>query len=410
MNGQDEARRISRIEVRSVLDSLAHPIPEVVVTLDDGVSAHGSAPSGETRSRFEGSPTSGDALRDGVGGLGADDAVFQVSGQRAVDASLMQHRDLLGTNGTLGISVAYLEASARSRGVPPYVLLREMAGIDVHAPARVPRLLLNVLNGGAHARTNPVQSDFPEYLLVPVAGEVEDHLDAFDGVISGVRRALDRLPVVVVGGTPVHVAAPRDNRTWIELLLGVLDRLGLGDDFGVMIDASAGDLEWGGRYRFDRTDGSVMDRDELIAYWSKLSADYSLVMIEDPFSEEDPRAWADLHVVTASMLVGDNLTNTDATRIADAGTFGRVDAVLVKPNQAGSVSATVDAVLAARSHGIAPIPSHRSIETDVPWLADVCHAFGVEWAKLGLLSDFATIQKINMLLRYRDEAAGQALA
>jgi enolase len=207
--------------------------------------------------------------------------------------------------------------------------------------------------------------------------------------------------VVDNNGAPVYVLPASDNRGWIEFVLDLLERLGLGNDFDLMIDASANDFENGGLYCFSRTDGRVFTREEFVEYWLMLSKDYPMALIEDPFAEDDFEAWIRLHgQALNSTLIGDNLCSTDASKIRSASAQHMIGAVLIKPNQAGTVTDAVEAVVAATESGIAPIPSHRSVETDIPWLADLCWAFGLEHAKLGLLSDFETIQKINRLLRY----------
>ncbi len=395
---------IEEISAHTVLNSRAQPTSEFLVTLDNGMSGRGSAPEGETRSRAERTPL--ESLPENVINslVGEDGDLRRASDQRSVDKVLREHRDDLGPDAALGISVAYLNASARTCEVPPYVMLRITAGLDGPVASGLPTLLLNVLNGGAHARTNPILSDFPEYLLVPRSSQLRDYLPPFREVQQHVRRELARMSVVDNDGSPVHASPTSDNRAWIEFLLDILGRLGLANEFDLMIDASANDFESEGLYRFSRTDGRVFDQDQFVEYWLELSKDYPMVLIEDPFAEGDFGAWIRLQdQVRGSTLVGDNLCSTDASKIRQASANHMIGAVLIKPNQAGTVTDTVDAVIAASESGIAPIPSHRSVETDVPWLADLCHAFGLEHAKLGLLSDFETIQKINRLLRYSAE-------
>lgn len=392
---------IEEISAHTVLNSRAQPTWEFRVTLDNGASGRGSAPEGETRSRAERPPLK-TLPEDVIISLVSESGdLRRASDQRSVDNVLREHRDDLGPDTALGISVAYLNASARTREVPPYVMLRSIAGLESPATSDLPTLLLNVLNGGAHARTNPILSDFPEYLLVPRSSQLKDYLPPFRAIQQQVRRELGSMSVVENDGSPVHVSPRSDNREWIEFLLSVLERLGLENEFDLMIDASANDFESDGLYRFSLTDGRVFDQGQFVEYWLELSNDYPIALIEDPFAEDDFGAWISLHEqVRGSTIVGDNLCSTDASKIRDASARRMIGAVLIKPNQAGTVTDAVDAVAAAVENGIAPIPSHRSVETDVPWLADLCWAFGSEFAKLGLLSDFETIQKVNRLLRY----------
>lgn len=395
---------IAEISSRTVLNSRAQPTSEFLVTLDNGVSGRGSAPEGETRSRAERFPlkTSPENVISSLVGEGGD--LRRASDQRSVDYVLREYQDELGPDTILGISVGYLNASARTREAPPYVMLRSIAGLDGPVAAGLPTLLLNILNGGAHARTNPILSDFPEYLLVPRSSQLKDYLAPFREIQQHVRRELGRMSVVDNDGSPVHVSPRSDNRVWIEFLLDILEDLRLTSDFDVMIDASANDFESDGLYRFSRTDGRVFDRDQFVEYWLALSSDYPMVLIEDPFAEDDFGAWMRLQEeLRGSTLVGDNLCSTDASKIRHAADEHMIGAVLIKPNQAGTVTETVAAVTAAVECGVAPIPSHRSVETDIPWLADICYAFEVQHAKLGLLSDFETVEKVNRLLRYSAE-------
>ena len=343
------------------------------------VCAGGRNPESGERLPLETSP---EIVISSLVGEGGD--LRRASDQRSVDNVLRKHQDDLGPDTILGISVGYLNASARTHGVPPYVLLRDIAGLDGPDAADIPTLLLNVLNGGAHARTNPILSDFPEYLLVPRSSQLKDYLAPFREIQQHVRRELGRLSVIDNDGSPVHTSPTSDNRAWIEFLLDILEDLGLASEFDVMIDASANDFERDGLYRFSRTDGRVFDRDQFVEYWLALSNDYPMVLIEDPFAEDDFGAWTRLQEqVRGSTLVGDNLCSTDASKIRHAADEHMIGAVLIKPNQAGTVTETVAAVTTAVECGVAPIPSHRSVETDVPWLADLCYAFNAAACEAG---------------------------
>ena len=397
----DEPMQIEAIQCRTVLNSHAQPTTEFVVTLDNGISGRGSAPEGETLSRSEQMRAGTVRAERAAEFVLAKPGLRGAGDQAAVDRILREHRSELGSNTILGISVGYLDATSRARNQPPYALLREMAGREGPADPGLPILLLNVLNGGAFARTNPVLSDFPEYLLVPTSSHLEDYLAPFHELQNEVRRQLGRLNVVNNNGSPVHVSPGSDNRVWIEFLLEALERLGFTRDFELMIDASAGDLASNGVYRFARTDARVLQPDELVEYWMQICRDYPMAMIEDPFAEDAFDAWIHLHRGTQhTTVVGDNLCSTDATMIRRAAREEMINAVLIKPNQAGTVTDVVEAVGAALDNDVLPIPSHRSVETDVAWLADICFAFGVGYAKLGLLSDFETIEKVNRLIRY----------
>jgi enolase 1/2/3 len=397
----EDRMKIQHISARTVMNSLARPVLEVVVTLEDGTSAFGSAPEGETTGRFEDRTAAPESLASIVAAVDRDPSVRAAAGQSAVDAALSERPDPLPNAVSLGISLAYLHAMAKAGGVEDFIILEQMAGSDRDDDAEVPRLLLNVLNGGAHARTNPVLSDFPEFLLVPCSSDVDRYVEMFHAIDRVVRERLAGLDREIVDGAIVHVAPSRSNRVWIELLIDVLGAVGVSDEFELMIDASAGDLVDGDHYHFRRTDGARMDTPALVDHWVSIAREYPIAMIEDPFAEDDEPGWAALAAtIGEAMVVGDNLTSTDAARIGHASRNHLIGATLIKPNQAGTVTATMRAVASARASGIAAIPSHRSVETDDDWLADLCLAIRPRHAKLGLLSDFATIQKVNRILRH----------
>jgi enolase len=397
--------RVNRIFARRVLNSQSGWINEFIVELLGGIQGIGSSPQGETLSTYEQGSESDESGETVVQTICEGDFTSGDIDQIQYDMWLDVHRPIIGQNNAFALSLAFLNAGCNSLNLDPHDMLTRIYGVTNPKVGHIPRLLLNVLNGGQHAYTNPIQSDFSEYLLVPRSDGLQAQVDEFHAINQIVSDKLGRLPMVRVGSNWVHRQTSADNRKWIDFLLDILRIEGLDYNFDVMVDASAGDLFENGKYQFRVTDGRVFTPDDFVEYWSSLLKDYPISILEDPFAEEDARSWRALTKRFSDLLItGDNLCATDARRISNAAEGGLVSAVLIKPNQAGTVTATVRALQAAKEFGIPPIPSHRSIETENSFLSDLCYAYGVRYAKLGLLSDFETIIKLNKLIRYSEHA------
>jgi enolase len=171
-----------------------------------------------------------------------------------------------------------------------------------------------------------------------------------------------------------------------------------------MIDAAAGHLRTRDGYQLTLTQGGLLSTEQMLGYWREILSQYPVQLLEDPFGEQDVQAWAALTAEFPDRLIaGDDLCSGQASAIEAAADRGMISAVMIKPNQAGTVTAVVRAMKIAMKRGLVAIPSHRSIETEPNWLSDLCYAFGVHYVKLGLMSDFETITKLNRLVRYFDE-------
>jgi enolase len=308
--------------------------------------------------------------------------------QAAWDGWLAEHFDRIGCNNASALSEAYWTAAE------PVAPLQ----------AKLPYLVLNIINGGKHAYTNPVLCDFQEFCLVAADRDPEPVLAAYAEVVARVRERLTDAERVLVNGNPMHLLSVRDNRAALELLLEVLDRAGYSADFGLYIDAAAGDLRDGEGYQFDVADARQLGSDELVRYWEQLVTDYPINWLEDPLHEDDHDAWAALTAAIGDRchIIGDNYYSTDADRIRTGGQRRVANAVLVKPNQAGTVTATRAAVAAARETSQLPIASHRSISTESVLVSRITLTERIDYLKIGpLLTDYSSVLRLNELIRLR---------
>jgi enolase len=384
---------IKSVSFRRILNSHAEFTTEFVVELDDGRLGAGAAPQGETISVYEdrASPAGPESV---VARLKTDSMIDSPLTQESFDAYLERNIPTLGRNNAFALSLALFNAQAATE--PAFRLLERP-----EAPLQAPRLCLNVLNGGRHAYTNPVLSDFSELMLVSrsndVAKVVRDHAE----VQRKVREGLQTLERIVVNGNPVHRFGTPDNRECIEFLLRVRDGLGLAGEYDLMIDASAGDLADEGGYALALTDSKRLSGDQFLDYWRGLIREYGIAFVEDPFHETDFTLWAALTAAdTGYMVVGDNLYSSDAARIEDGSRRRLSQAAVVKPNQSGTVTAVRRAIETAERCGMTAITSHRSISTESTFLSTLTCVLDVKYIKIGpLFTDFSSVVRLNEILR-----------
>lgn len=393
--------KIKKISCRQTLNSHCKWTNEFVMELSNGITGVGTSPQGETLSIYESSSKSGEEFAELI-----RKQIYAEIKERALNQVELDHildgmKQTFGQDNTFALSLAFFDAVCNYNHAYPYILLRHLYRLP---PVRsdLPKLLLNVMNGGFCAYTNPVLSDFPEYLLVPHFQNIKELLYAFGKIRALIGEKLNALPKMKVGNNWVFHQKTKSNHVWIEFLLDVLAQSGFSGKFGIMIDASAGDLWDRGRYRFAITGRRTFTSAEFCRYWADMLSAYPINILEDPFSEIHNAAWVRLLKLFPDRLIaGDNLCATNVKRIDRAVKKKMISAVLIKPNQAGTVSATVNALKIGVSSGITVIPSHRSIETESTFLSDLIHAFGCRYMKLGLLTDFETVMKLNKLLRYQ---------
>ena len=386
---------IQSISHRQILNSHADFTTEFQIALEGGGLGRGASPKGETISIYEdqGHPISPGIILDQMARDGCFGRPFD---QEGFDTYLASRFERFGRNNAFSLSLAFFHAAGDGMPAPP-------AG-----GPRAPRLCLNILNGGRHAYTNPVLSDFSEFLLVARDGDIETVLACHQAIQRRVKERLRPLDALMVSGNRVHAFPSADNRAVIEFLLSILDALGVARMFDLMIDASASDLWRENRYHLSLTDASAYTSERFRGYWEGLIQDYGLAYLEDPFHERDLDAWQALTASQADCrLIGDNLYASDAERIARGAREGLTRGVVVKPNQAGSVSGVRRAIDAARRQGQIIISSHRSISTEETFLSLLTCMEAVPFIKIGPLeTDYSSVVRLNEILRLTTAMAG----
>ena len=374
---------VTDVTGRRILDSHLGWTFEFEVLLDDRFAGRGSAPRGETPSVYEQPIT-----RTFEGLLDASRA--QLLGrsftQESFDGAASALGQRWGMGAVLAMSIAYHAASSQEAG--------EMA------PQTTPRLMLNLLNGGLHAYTNPVASDFTEVLLLPRGDALERVIEAYLHLLEIVPHELRRGEEVLVGDNRVVRLGKDPNHGVLEFVRSLLERERLAEMFGIVVDASAGDWVNGDGYRLPVT-GRSMTCDQAVRWWLALVTAHELAMVEDPLAEHDAPGWEELHALRPPpcAILGDNYTSTSPDRLASEGRAGHLDGVLVKPNQNGTVSGSLAFAAAARDRGLLTIASHRSIETESTFLIDFALRSGSDAIKIGPFRDFSAVVKFNELLR-----------
>lgn len=393
---------VTGIRTRRAYNSHVRPTIEFLVELDSGQVGVAAPSQGETVSIYEDQPcvsgSDGQVTRTLLGTV-RHALVGREWTQQSWDEALGALVDRLGRNSSSALSEAFFNA-------------RRLAGYEAGFGAPLtggaaPRLCINVLNGGFHAYTNPVLSDFPEYLLMARSADVEMVVAAQNDLQAKVAERLRGFETEFIGGNPVNRLGTRDNRAVLDFLLAVRDDSGYADYFDPWLDASAGDL-WNGRAYLHRvTDQFARSSAELVEFWCEVVRDYGLAYLEDPFHERDFEAWRELtsRIGTQCVVVGDNFYATDPKRILEGAQQGYATGAIIKPNQAGSVTAAREAIVACRQTDQVVVTSHRSISTEstfVCWLSVHDHADAI---KIGpLATDYSSVVRLNEILRLTEMA------
>ena len=411
---------ITFVDAREILDSRGNPTVEVDVVLEDGTVASAAVPSGASTGAFEAFE-----LRDedskrygGKGVLKAVDSVIDVlseaiegldaSEQRAVDAALIEadgtdNKSKLGANAILGVSLAVAKAAALSADLP---LFRYLGGPNAHV---LPVPMMNVINGGAHADTNV---DVQEFMVLPIGADTyREGLRWGVEVYHALKAELKSKGFATGLGDEGGFAPNLDNnRAALDLLMIAIEKAGFtpGKDLALGLDVAATEFHDNGKYRFE---GRELSSGELIAYYSELVAAYPLITIEDPLSEDD---WAGWEAITAELgakvqLVGDDLFVTNPVRLADGIQRHVGNSILVKVNQIGSLTETLDAVAMAQRAGYTAVLSHRSGETEDTTIADLAVATNCGQIKTGAPARSERVAKYNQLLRIEEELGDAAV-
>ena len=405
---------IEALGAREILDSRGNPTVEVEVALDDGTIARAAVPSGASTGAFEASER-----RDGDKGryLGkgvelAVDAVseeiapellgFEASEQRLVDAAMIAldgtpNKEKLGANAILGVSLAVARAAADSAGLP---LFRYVGGPNAHI---LPVPMMNILNGGSHADSNV---DIQEFMIAPIgAPSFREALRWGAEVYHSLKKVLhDRGLATGLGDEGGFAPNLESNRAALDLIGEAIEKAGyvFGKDIAVALDVAASEFYKDGAYQFE---GSAKSSAEMADYYAELVAAYPLVSIEDPMNEEDWEGWKAItdKLGDKVQLVGDDLFVTNPERLKRGIDSGTANALLVKVNQIGSLTETLDAVEMAHRAGYRCMMSHRSGETEDTTIADLAVATNCGQIKTGAPARSERVAKYNQLLRIEEE-------
>jgi enolase len=408
---------IERVHGRQILDSRGNPTVEVDVLLKSGASGRAAVPSGASTGEFEAVE-----LRDGGdawGGKGISKAVANVNeelaeavrgidpaDQHGLDRALIDrdgtpNKGRLGANAILGVSLAGAKAAAAEAGLP---LWRYLGGEAAHV---LPVPMMNVLNGGAHA-DNKV--DFQEFMVVPVgAATYSDGLRMGAEVFHALKRTLhDRGLSTAVGDEGGFAPDLDSNEAALQALIEGIEAAGYrpGDDLAIALDPATSEIYSDGAYVLEYEDRSLSPA-ELAAYWAEMAGRYPIVSIEDGMDEEDWDGWKALtdEIGERVQLVGDDLFVTNTDRLRRGIGSGVANSILVKVNQIGTLTETLDAVRTAQGAGYTAVMSHRSGETEDTTIADLAVATGCGQIKTGAPSRSDRVAKYNQLLRI-EEALG----
>jgi enolase 1/2/3 len=406
---------IEAVGAREILDSRGNPTVEVEVALDDGIIGRASVPSGASTGAFEAVE-----VRDGTdryAGKGVENAVtavldeigpdlvgFEASEQRLVDQALIDldgtpNKSRLGANAILGVSLAVARAAADSADLP---LFRYVGGPNAYL---LPVPLMNILNGGAHADTDV---DIQEFMIAPLgAPTYREALQQGVEVYHALKSVLKGRGLATgLGDEGGFAPSLPSNRDALDLIAAAVEETGLalGNDVGLALDVAASeffDADATG-YRFE---GAQKTADEMTAYYADLVAAYPIVSIEDPLSEDDWSGWQALtDTLGASVqVVGDDLFVTNVERLSRGIRESSANALLVKVNQIGTLTETLDSVDLAHRSGFRCVMSHRSGETEDTTIADLAVATNCGQIKTGAPARSERVAKYNQLLRIEEE-------
>ena len=402
---------IERISADEVLDSRGNPTIEVTIELLSGIQASATVPSGASTGEFEARE-----LRDGdstrYGGKGVRDAVrhvnesiasaihgMRVDDQRLIDATLIeldgtQDKSRLGANAILGVSLACAKAAAQAYGMP---LFRYLGGANAHV---LPVPMFNVLNGGKHADNGP---DIQEFKLVPLgAPTFREALRYGAETYHALRDVLVELGTATnVGDEGGFVPKLPSNAAAMDAIMRAIERAGYrpGDDIAIGLDPAASSFYHDDRYHLTR-DGLTLSTDEMIGYWKDWLTRYPLVSLEDPLADSD---WTGFAKLTAQLgervqIVGDDLFVTNRTFLSRGIREGCCNSVLIKLNQIGTVTETLDTARLALTSGYTCLVSHRSGETEDTSIADLAVALNCGQIKSGAPARGERVAKYNRLL------------
>ena len=411
--------QILAANAREILDSRGNPTVEVEVLLEDGAVGRADVPSGASTGEYEavelrdGDPDRylGKGVQNAVDAVLDDinDAVAGIEGdeQRLVDQALLDldgtdNKSRVGANATLGVSLAVARAAAESAELPLY---RYLGGPNAHV---MPVPMMNILNGGSHADSNV---DIQEFMIAPIgATTFRQALQWGAEVYHALKKVLkDRGLSTGLGDEGGFAPDLESNAAALDLILEAIEAAGRkpGTEIALALDVASSEFHGEDGYRFE---GGVRSADEMIAYYESLLAQYPLVSIEDPLDENDWEGWSALttRIGYAVQIVGDDLFVTNPERLQRGVDEGAANSLLVKVNQIGTLTETLDAIALAHFSGYTAMISHRSGETEDTTIADLAVAVNAGQIKTGAPARSERVAKYNQLLRIEEQLGDAA--
>lgn len=404
---------IKNVKAREILDSRGNPTVEVEVTLDNGVVGRAAVPSGASTGAFEAVE-----LRDGGKrylGKGVETAVNNINqkiaqiviglnpeDQRSLDEKMIsldgtKNKSIIGANAILGVSLAAARAASLNQGKS---LFEFIGGSDAKV---LPVPMMNILNGGAHADTNV---DIQEFMVAPIgASSFKESLRWGAEIYHSLKSVLKKKGLATsIGDEGGFAPNLESNRAALDLILEAINIAGFksGTEIALAMDVAATEFCEKGEYKFE---GNKLSSDQMISYYAELVAAYPLVSIEDPLDEDDWAGWAQLTQKLGEkiQIVGDDLFVTNPDRLQRGIDAKTANALLVKVNQIGSLTETIDAVNLAHKNGYRSMMSHRSGETEDTTIADLAVALNCGQIKTGAPARSERVAKYNQLLRIEEE-------
>ncbi|MBX9724519.1 MAG: phosphopyruvate hydratase, partial [Candidatus Obscuribacterales bacterium] len=414
--------QIEEISALEILDSRGNPTVEVTVLLSNGAAGRAAVPSGASTGTFEAAE-----LRDGdkarYQGKGVQKAIHNINDviaksllganaieQTSIDQELIAldgtaNKSNLGANATLAVSLAVAKAAAASLGMP---LFRYVGGVTA---AVLPVPLMNILNGGKHAEDGV---DFQEFMIVPLgASNFAESLRWGTEVYHCLKSVLHKQGLSVgVGDEGGFAPSLKSNEAALELICSAIEKAGFkaGEQIALALDPASSEFFSKGKYNLEK-EGRVLTREEMVDYYAKLVDSYPIVSIEDGVAEEDWEAWKLMtdKVGHRIQLVGDDLFVTNTERLQRGIDAGVANSILIKPNQIGTLSETLDAITLAKENGYGCVMSHRSGETEDFTIADLAVATNVAQIKTGAPCRSERTAKYNQLLRIERDLGPSAI-
>jgi len=415
---------ISDVKARQILDSRGNPTVEVDIVTENGFVGRAAVPSGASTGKYEAVELR-DNEKEHWMGKGVGKAVNHVNStilsaiigdnvfeQRLIDDKMIRldgtdNKAKLGANAILGVSLAVAKAAAQESGQSLY---RYIGGVNAYT---LPAPMMNILNGGSHADNS---IDFQEFMIMPLGAEsfsqaLKMGVEVFHHLKKVLKSKNYSTNVGDEGGFAPNI---KSNKEAIEIVLQSIESAGFrpGEDIYIAMDAAASEFynEEEKCYHFHKSTGEKLSSDDMVAYWKEWVDQYPIVSIEDGLHEDDWAAWTKLNAAIGSkvQLVGDDLFVTNTRKLQKGIDEKAANSILIKVNQIGSLSETIDAVSLAKTHSFTSVMSHRSGETEDTTISDLAVALNTGQIKTGSASRSDRIAKYNQLIRIEDELGSMA--